>query len=63
MIWDSFDDLLLLTRGGKVAYMGEMGPKSARVTDYFAGKGGENATGSCGYAGTLMYQIYETSKI
>jgi ATP-binding cassette, subfamily G (WHITE), member 2, SNQ2 len=36
VIWDSFDDLLLLTRGGKVAYMGEMGPKSQKVISYFS---------------------------
>lgn len=40
LIWDSFDDLILLTRGGKVAYMGEMGHNSQQVTDYFAGLSG-----------------------
>lgn len=35
-IWDTFDDALLLTRGGRVAYMGEMGPSSEVVVKYFA---------------------------
>lgn len=36
LIWDAFDDLLLLARGGKVAYTGEMGPKSEKVIGYFS---------------------------
>jgi hypothetical protein len=36
VIWDSFDDLLLLAKGGKVAYQGEMGPNSEKVMRYFA---------------------------
>ena len=36
MIWNSFDDLLLLAKGGKVAYMGEMGPDSETVLNYFS---------------------------
>ena len=36
MIWSSFDDLLLLAKGGKVAYMGEMGTSSEKVLSYFS---------------------------
>lgn len=36
LIWDTFDDLLLLAKGGKVAYAGEMGPESRTVLNHFA---------------------------
>jgi ATP-binding cassette, subfamily G (WHITE), member 2, PDR len=35
-IWDTFDDLLLLVKGGKVAYAGKMGENSKLVMDYFS---------------------------
>uniref|UniRef100_A0A7S2UBS7 ABC transporter domain-containing protein n=1 Tax=Attheya septentrionalis TaxID=420275 RepID=A0A7S2UBS7_9STRA len=35
-IWDTFDDALLLAKGGRVIYMGEMGPKSETVMSYFS---------------------------
>ena len=36
VIWDNFDDLLLLVTGGNVAYYGEMGENSRDVLDYFS---------------------------
>jgi len=35
LIWDEFDDLLLLVKGGKTAYMGEVGIESQSVIEYF----------------------------
>jgi len=35
-IWDSFDDLLLLVKGGNTAYFGPMGENSETVLDYFS---------------------------
>ena len=35
LIWNSFDDVLLLARGGRVTYMGESGDKSGTVLGYF----------------------------
>eukprot|EP00978_Attheya_sp_CCMP212_P043255 scaffold279116_cov54-Attheya_sp.AAC.1 len=35
-IWDTFDDALLLAKGGRVVYMGDMGPKSETVMSYFS---------------------------
>ena len=41
IIWDSFDDAILLTRGGRVTYMGETGRSSKTVLDYFVSVGNE----------------------
>jgi ATP-binding cassette, subfamily G (WHITE), member 2, SNQ2 len=35
LIWNSFDDVLLLVRGGRVAYMGDVGPGSSTILNYF----------------------------
>ena len=40
-MFELFDDLLLLAKGGHVAYMGELGPKSEALTSYFASFSGE----------------------
>jgi ABC-type multidrug transport system ATPase subunit len=42
-IWDSFDSLLLLVKGGKLAYMGPMGEQSETVFDYFFKLSGKQA--------------------
>lgn len=39
-IWDSFEDVILLVKGGHVAYMGETGPQSESVLSHFAGISG-----------------------
>ena len=41
LIWDAFDDLLLLVAGGQTAYMGEMGEGSQTVLDHFQQLSGE----------------------
>ena len=35
LIWDEFDELLLLVKGGGVAYMGEIGKDSEKVISHF----------------------------
>jgi ABC-type multidrug transport system ATPase subunit/ABC-type multidrug transport system permease subunit len=47
LIWDTFDDLLLLAKGGRVAYMGEMGLKSQTVLNHFTKLGKEEPPTSC----------------
>lgn len=42
LIWDAFDDLLLLVKGGKTAYMGPMGVNSQQVIEYFSKLSGES---------------------
>ncbi|KAF9888262.1 hypothetical protein FE257_008831 [Aspergillus nanangensis] len=39
VLFDSFDGLVLLARGGNMAYFGETGENSAKVLDYFARNG------------------------
>lgn len=43
LIWDAFDDLLLLVAGGRTAYMGEMGDNSQHVLGYFESLSGDKA--------------------
>lgn len=40
-MFELFDDLLLLAKGGKVAYCGELGPQSKTLVDYFTSLTGE----------------------
>jgi ABC-type multidrug transport system ATPase subunit len=42
-IWESFDSLLLLVKGGKLAYMGPMGEESETVLEYFFKLSGKQA--------------------
>ncbi|KAH8703108.1 putative ABC multidrug transporter [Talaromyces proteolyticus] len=39
VLFDAFDSLLLLAKGGKMAYFGETGQESGKVLDYFARNG------------------------
>ncbi|KAA8642482.1 hypothetical protein EYZ11_001053 [Aspergillus tanneri] len=39
VLFDAFDSLLLLAKGGRMAYFGETGKDSAQVLDYFAKNG------------------------
>ncbi|KAG2419095.1 hypothetical protein HFD88_002199 [Aspergillus terreus] len=39
VLFDAFDSLLLLAKGGKMAYFGETGKDSVKVLDYFAKNG------------------------
>ncbi|EYE92883.1 putative ABC multidrug transporter [Aspergillus ruber CBS 135680] len=39
VLFDAFDSLLLLAKGGKMAYFGETGKNSDKVLDYFARNG------------------------
>ncbi len=41
-MFELFDDLLLLAKGGKVAYCGELGPQSKTLIDYFTSLTGED---------------------
>lgn len=43
IIWETFDDALLLSKGGRVAYMGE----SQAVVKYFSSLTGEEAPERC----------------
>ncbi|KAL5594056.1 hypothetical protein BROUX41_001108 [Berkeleyomyces rouxiae] len=45
-LFAQFDTLLLLTRGGKTVYQGEIGPNGATMVDYFAGHGVECPAGA-----------------
>jgi hypothetical protein len=36
LIWDAFDDLLLMVKGGNVAYMGDIGDRSSNALEYFS---------------------------
>ncbi|EAW15031.1 putative ABC multidrug transporter [Aspergillus clavatus NRRL 1] len=40
MLFQRFDRLLLLAKGGKTVYFGEIGPESRTLMDYFARNGG-----------------------
>lgn len=40
VLFEQFDDLLLLQSGGRVVYHGELGSDSRTLRDYFEGKGG-----------------------
>lgn len=42
VIWDSFDDLVLLVRGGRLAYMGEIGKDSEKVLNHFTALSGQS---------------------
>jgi len=39
VLFQQFDRLLFLAKGGKTVYFGDIGPNSSTVLDYFAGKG------------------------
>jgi len=54
VIWDTFDDALLLTRGGRVAYMGEMGDNSATVLKYFSSLSNEEPPERCNPADYVL---------
>jgi ABC-type multidrug transport system ATPase subunit len=54
LIWDSFDDLLLLAKGGRVSYMGEMGPKSETVVSHFRKLAKEDPPPSCNPADYVL---------
>ena len=41
VLFEQFDDLLLLQYGGRVVYHGELGPDSTTLLDYFEQKGGK----------------------
>jgi hypothetical protein len=53
-IWDTFDDALLLCRGGRVAYMGEMGPSSETVVKYFASLSNQDPPERCNPADYVL---------
>lgn len=53
-IWDTFDDALLLSRGGRVAYMGEMGPSSETVEKYFASLSNQDPPERCNPADYVL---------
>lgn len=53
-IWDTFDDALLLSKGGRVAYMGAMGPGSETVVKYFADLTNEEPPERCNPADYVL---------
>ncbi|CDS13463.1 hypothetical protein LRAMOSA05639 [Lichtheimia ramosa] len=44
ILFEHFDHLLLLVRGGKTAYYGEIGPDARTMIDYFESNGGPKCT-------------------
>ena len=53
-IWDTFDDTLLLTKGGRLAFMGDMGSKSQNVMGYFSALSGEQPPALCNPADFVL---------
>lgn len=61
-IWNSFDDILLLVRGGRVAYMGEAGPKSSTILPYFQSLSrGVSASRDCNPADYCLAVLNDTA--
>ena len=40
-VFQMFDDLLLLTKGGNTVFFGELGPDSVHLIDYFESRGAD----------------------
>lgn len=47
LIWEAFDDVLLLSKGGRVAYMGPAGDRSSTVLDHFCSLVGVKSVTDC----------------
>lgn len=60
-IWDAFDDILLLSKGGKVAYMGEMGDESRKVLDHFSALSTVDPPASCNPADFVLECLTDVS--
>jgi len=56
-IFEQFDDLLLLQRGGKTVFFGETGLESKRLTDYFHRNGAEKIPEGQNPADYMLEQI------
>lgn len=61
LIWDAFDDLLLLAKGGKLVYMGEMGTDSQQVIEYFSNVSGQKTTGKANPADFVLGAVESVS--
>lgn len=61
VIWDSFDDLLLLAKGGRVTYMGERGPNSKNVLDHFSSLSGTAPPPQCNPADFVLSALNSVS--
>jgi len=52
--FESFDDLLLLAKGGRVAYCGELGPKSQTLISHFTSLSGKSPSASANPADFVL---------
>ena len=53
-MFESFDDLLLLAKGGRVAYCGELGPKSQTLISHFTSLSGKMPSASANPADFVL---------
>jgi ATP-binding cassette subfamily G (WHITE) protein 2 (SNQ2) len=53
-MFESFDDSLLLAKGGRVAYCGELGPNSQTLISHFASLSGNSPSGSANPADFVL---------
>ena len=60
-MFESFDDLLMLAKGGKVAYCGELGANSEKLLVYFSSLSGEEPPSSVNPADYVLSVLDEGS--
>jgi ATP-binding cassette, subfamily G (WHITE), member 2, PDR len=59
-IWNSFDDILLLVRGGRIAYMGEAGTGSQTILSYFESFSNDSPPQDCNPADFCLEVLSNT---
>ena len=61
VLFEEFDDLLLLQSGGRVVYHGELGQDSKKLLDYFARNGGKPCPPHVNPAEVLLLSFLQNS--